>query len=418
MKVCILSTTESNGGAARAANRLHHSLLNIEVNSKMRVQQKQSTDWHVKAHKKLYSKMKAFFGSKVEVVCGILQKSTNPVLHSTGLISSLNVEEINQSDVDVVNLHWVLDGFLSVKSISRIKKPIVWTLHDSWVFCGSEHYPNGNSDFRYVHGYQSQNKPIDNGGFDLDKWTWKRKLKHWKRPFQIVTPSTWLGVAAKKSAIGREWSVTVIPNAVATNTFKPIEKKIAREIFSLPIDKKIILFGGLSYLSDKRKGHDLLRESLNKFISEVKTPDEYLGVVLGHSKPKNPEEIGLPLQYAGFLHDDQSLSLLYNAADVVIVPSRMENLPQIATEALSCGTPVVAFNTCGIPDAVIHKQSGYLAKPYDTDDLSYGIKWVLEDETRHQKLSKFARDRAVELWSQDVVANQYVELFKQVIRDH
>lgn len=382
----------------------------------MLVKSRQTDDPQVTVPKHPLGKLYADFCSIGEVLISRLQNSFNPILHSPGFFNSLNVEDLNQSEADIVNLHWTCDGFLSVKSVSKIRKPIVWTLHDSWVFCGSEHHPNGLSDRRFVQGYRSENRLVPFSGYDIDKWTWDRKRKNWKQPIQLVTPSAWLASAVNQSALAKYWPVTVIPNAVATDIFKPVDQNEARKLFDIPQGKKILLFGALSYQSDRNKGYDLLKDALNTFLSQVEKPEDYLGVVFGQATPEQPENLGLPLQYVGYLEDDQSLSMLYNAADVVIVPSRMENLPQIATEAQSCGTPVVAFNTCGIPEAVIHEQSGYLATPYDTKDLAKGIQWVMVDAIRHQKLGEYARERALKLWAPDAVANQYSELFKQVLR--
>jgi glycosyltransferase involved in cell wall biosynthesis len=417
VNITIVSTFESKGGAGRAANRLHRSFVEQGLNSRMRVQSRQSGDWLVTAPKQPFGKIWSDMRSIGEVILSRFQKSLNPILHSPGYFSSLKATEINRSDADVINLHWVGDGFVSVNTVAKIKKPVVWTLHDSWVFCGSEHHPHGSDDSRYVDGYRSDNRPLSSSGVDLDKWVWNRKKKLWKRPIHLVTPSAWLGATAKQSALAKHWPLSVIPNAVATDLFKPCDKNFARDVFQLPKDKKILLFGALSYQKDLNKGYDLLKKALITFVEQVDNPHEYVGVVFGQSASEHAEDLGLPLHYVGYLNDDQSLSMLYNAADVVIVPSRMENLPQTATEAQSCGVPVVAFNTCGIPEAVVHLESGYLAKPYDTDDLANGIQWVLSDDSRYKKLCEFARKRAVTLWSPDVVTHQYYELFKQVLRE-
>ena len=130
-----------------------------------------------------------------------------------------------------------------------------------------------------------------------------------------------------------------------------------------------------------------------------------------------PPQLGLPLHWLGHLSDDVTLSILYSAVDVTVVPSRQENLPQSGTEAQACGCPVVAFNTTGLKDIVEHEQTGYLAEAYKTEDLARGIMWVLEDKDRHSKLSVQARQRAVSLWSHEVVVPQYLEVYGRAI-DH
>src|SRR5690606_5294131 len=173
----------------------------------------------------------------------------------------------------------------------------------------------------------------------------------------------------------------VIPNPLDTNTYKPVNKRFSREYLGLPQDKKLILFGAINYKSNTNKGFDLLKECLRVFTNtDSYNKDDYAGVIFGSSKPQLHVGLNLDVHFMGHLVDDYSLAMLYNAVDVVIVPSRMENLPQTATEAQSCGTPVVAFNTCGIPDSVVHMQTGYLAQPYDPIELAKGIEWIFDDE--------------------------------------
>jgi glycosyltransferase involved in cell wall biosynthesis len=187
---------------------------------------------------------------------------------------------------------------------------------------------------------------------------------------------------------------------------------LSREILGLPLDKKLVLFGAISPTADRRKGWDLLQLALQKLSQ---TADDIVGVIFGQSEPPDPPRLGLPLEWMGYLHDDITLSLLYSAVDVMVVPSRQDNLPQTSTEPQACGTPVVAFDVCGLPSAVEHKQTGYLAKPFDIDDLAHGISWVLSDQERSQKLSSQARERAVRLWSPEVVAKQYLEVYEEAI---
>jgi glycosyltransferase involved in cell wall biosynthesis len=228
----------------------------------------------------------------------------------------------------------------------------------------------------------------------------------------IVTPSAWLADCVKKSALMGSWQVRNIPYPLDTQVFQPRGKLLSREILGLPLDKKLVLFGAISPTADRRKGWDLLQLALQKLSQ---TADGVVGVVFGQSEPLNPPKLGLPLHWMGYLHDDITLSLLYSAVDVMVVPSRQDNLPQTSTEPQACGTPVVAFDVCGLPSAVEHKQTGYLAKPFDIDDLAHGISWVLSDQERSQKLSSQARERAVRLWSPEVVAKQYLEVYEEAI---
>jgi glycosyltransferase involved in cell wall biosynthesis len=141
-------------------------------------------------------------------------------------------------------------------------------------------------------------------------------------------------------------------------------------------------------------------------------------VIIGQLAPKEPVNMGFPIHYAGHLHDDISLCLFYSAADAVVVPSRQDNLPNCGVEAHACGTPVVAFDVCGLPDIVEHGKTGYLAKPYDTEDLARGIQWVLDDAERRTMLGTQSRQTAVARFSFPVVAEQYLQVYKTAIRLH
>jgi glycosyltransferase involved in cell wall biosynthesis len=122
--------------------------------------------------------------------------------------------------------------------------------------------------------------------------------------------------------------------------------------------------------------------------------------------------LGFPIHYTGHLHDDIGLCLFYSAADAVVVPSRQDNLPNAGVEAQACGTPVVAFDACGLPDIVEHKKNGYLAQPFDAVDLAEGIRWVLDGPERRAILGAQSRQTAVARFSYPVVAKQYFELYK------
>lgn len=419
MKVQILSSYENKGGAARAANRLHNALIENDIASYMRVKRKSTDSYLVTGPVRPHDKLIADFLSIIEALPARFQKTQNQILHSAAWVSSVKASEINKFNADVVNLHWICDGLISIANIGRINRPLVWTLHDSWTFCGMEHHPNNDQDTRFEEGYNSSNKPSYLGGLDLDRWTWKRKRKHFSGQMHLVAPSNWLAEKASKSAIAGNWPVSVIPNPLDIEVFRPLSRSFARSLLKLPQNKKIILIGAFGSVLNKNKGFDLFQESL-KYLNQDESIDkrDLMIVVFGQSKPKNPIDLPLPVHFMGHLNDDYSLSLLYNAANLVIVPSRMENLPQTATEAQSCGIPVVAFDVCGIPDAVEHQGTGYLAQAYNTSDLANGIRWILEDEHRYQALSENARKKAEQYWAPSTVVDQYLNVYNQAIENH
>ena len=414
MKVLLLSHADMYGGAARATARLHKALLDSGVQSRMRLSVKKSDLTTVDGPQGHVGKALSLLRPTLGSLLMRVQQSANPVTHSPALLPSGLVTELNRSDADVLNLHWVNSEFLSIEDIGRLRKPLVMTLHDMWAFCGAEHYAPDDMEARWRMGYTPDNRPEGHGRVDIDRWVWERKLKAWRRPAHIVTPSRWLADCVKASVMMHDWPVTIIPNPLDTQQYQPWSKALAREVLGLPSTATLVLFGAIGGGKDPRKGWDLLQAALTQITDEKL---DVHCVIFGQSEPSSPPRLGLPLHWLGPLYDDVTLALLYSAADVTVVPSRQENLPQSGTEAQACGCPVVAFNTTGLRDVVDHGQTGYLAEAYSSNDLAQGIKWVLADKERHSRLSAQARQRAVRLWSPQVVVPQYLEVYGRVIDD-
>lgn len=409
MKVLHLNKSDIQGGAARAAYRIHHALRKADLDSFMQVDNATTGDWTVQAPKSLiHDLVIKLYRVIAKGICFLL-KTENPIIHSPAIFASGRTKKINQSDADIVHLHWVQGEMLSIAEIGKVNKPMVWTLHDMWAFCGAEHY---TEDKRYILGYKENNRPNYEQGFDLNRWIWNRKCKYWEKKIHIVAPSQWLADCARKSYLMKNWPISVIPNAIDTESWRPIDKLYARSLLSLPSDKKLLLFGAMGGGDDPRKGFDLLLAALQNLKQQ--TIDIEL-IIFGQLAPKNPPGLGFPIHYMGHLHDDISLRLLYSAADIMLVPSRQEVFGQTASEAHACGTPVVAFNTCGLPDIVKHQQTGYLAKAFDTDEFAKGILWILQDIIRYETLSKNARQYAVENFSYPFVAEKYKALYKRIM---
>lgn len=406
LSVLHLNHSDISGGAARAAYRIHHALRGHGVDSRMLVNSATAGDWTVGGPKSKVAKVL----TKVRgPLAGLLVRTLNtgnPIIHSPAIVPSRWSERLNASDADVIHLHWVNDEMMSIADIGRITKPVVWTLHDMWAFCGAEHV---TEDHRWRDGYTANNRPSFESGFDLNRWTAARKLKHWKRPMHIVTPSRWLADCARESVLMRDWPITVIPNAIDTDVWQPVDKAMARQLLHLPPAVPLLLFGAWGGTKEPHKGFDLLQAALNHLRGQL--PGLEL-VVFGQLAPKYPVDMGFPVRYTGHLHDDVSLRLLYSAADVMVVPSRQEAFGQTASESHACGTPVVAFNATGLLDIVQHQQTGYLAKAFDATDLAAGIQWVLSDTQRHTALCQAARSKALAQWSTAVVATQYQRVYR------
>lgn len=340
-----------------------------------------------------------------------LLKTREPILLSPACIPSYWPDRTNRSDADLVHLHWVQGEMLSIADIARIRKPIVWTLHDMWAFCGAEHYTN---DYRWRDGYRRDNRPVHESGFDLNRHTWLRKLKHWRQPLQIVCPSQWLADCVRASALMHEWPVAVVPYPIDLNRWQPIDQALARQLLGVPQDCPLLLFGAMGGGNDPRKGIDLLFAALDHLRHEPSLQSLQL-VVFGQLAPQSPPQLGFPVHYIGHLHDDLSLRTLYSASDAFVIPSRQDNLPNTGLEAHACGTPVVAFNTGGLPDIVADRVTGALAEPFESASLAEAIRWVLEDSPLCRALGAAARERAERLWAPSRVAGQYAEVYERAM---
>jgi glycosyltransferase involved in cell wall biosynthesis len=405
MKVLQINASDIQGGAARAAYRIHHALRRVGIDSMMSVNQASSGDWTVQGPSSKYDQGLVMFRSLLGNVASQLLIPQKSGFHSLGLLPSGWSRKLNASTADVIHLHWLGGEMMSIGDIGKLKKPLVWTLHDMWAFCGTEHYTD---DFRWRDGY----RPKPKSGFDLNRWVWQRKRKAWHKPIHIVTPSHWLAECVRESVLMRDWPVSVVPNAIDTEIWQPVEKTLARQLIGLPQEVPLLLFGAIGGSNDCRKGFDLLRETLNHLRGQV---DRLQLVIFGQLPPREHEDMGFPVHYTGHLYDDLALKVLYNAADAVIVPSRQEVFGQTASEALACGTPVVCFGSSGLVDVVNHHKTGYLARPFDTEDLAQGIKWLLADKTRRMELSLNARIEATTRFSYPIVAEKYLQVYKEAV---
>jgi glycosyltransferase involved in cell wall biosynthesis len=408
----ILHLTQyEGGGAGRAALRLHLGLLNASINSSTLVLGKDSDlesiitpAKQIRLYKLLQSELsdaflKKFFGR------------TTPF--SINATPSLSLKQINSLNPDIINLHWIGREFLKLEELQSLKTPLVWTLHDMWAFTGGCHY-NGDC-LRYTHSCGACPQLRNSKESDLTRWVWQRKAKAWKNlNLTIVSPSTWLADCAKASSLFKDLRIEVIANGLDTQKYKPFNQQIARELLNLPQNKQLVLFGAFNASKDKRKGFQLLLPALQS-LSEAGWSDRLELVVFGASEPEKPVDLGFKTHYLGRLNDDLSLALVYSAADVMVVPSIQESFGQTASESLACGIPVVAFNATGLKDIVDHQQNGYLAKPFEIEDLAQGIAWVLEDKERQQKLRFYAREKAEKAFSLEIQARGYSSLYTEIL---
>lgn len=411
MKILIVNTFDIHGGAARAAYRLHKALLANGADSQMLVQSKSSDDYTVLAEvgkfKRKLDKIRPMLDSLP--VRFYKSKTKTPFSHA-GLPFSGIVEKINKINPDIVHLHWVCGGMMSVGDISRIKAPIVWSLHDNWAFTGGCHIMWECEKYKNSCGACPRLGSDKENDLSRKVFYRKQKIFSQKQDMTIVGLSKWLTECSQNSTLLKSKRHIHLPNPIDTTVFKPFDKQKARELWNLPQDKKLVLFGAMNATSDPNKGFKELSGALHK----LEKNEEIEFVVFGSSKPLAAPDFGFKTHYLGHLNDDVSLVTLYNAVDVMVVPSLQENLSNAIMESLACGTPVVGFDIGGNCDMIEDKTNGYLVKPFDTDDLASGIEWVL-NTSNYDELCKNAREKVMREFDSVVVAKKYIELYKEIL---
>jgi glycosyltransferase involved in cell wall biosynthesis len=411
MKVLIVNTSDIEGGAARAAYRLHKALLEQNIDSEMLSNSKSSDDFTVTAvavsmRMKLFGK---FAAMRDRLLLKKYPNKTKTLFSSNKYSSGDAVKAINSKKADIVHLHWVNHGMLTIEDLLLINAPIVWSLHDMWLFTGGCHYDEGCNKYLKQCG---KCKVLKSSKFnDLSHSVYKRKYNVLSElnNFTVIGLSKWLQKSAQSSSLLKDKTIVNLPNPISTVKFKPVDKKISRELWGLPQEKKLVLFGAMGATSDPRKGF----LELTKAIKKVNTVGVEF-VIFGSSEPEDAPDLGCIIHYMGVLSDDISLITLYSAVDVMIVPSKQENLSNAIMESLACATPVIGFDIGGNSDLIEHKKNGYLAQAFVTADLANGIEWVLENK-RYDELCFNARDKVVREFDSEIVAEKYIKLYQEVL---
>ena len=420
MRVLFLNTSETKGGAAIAAKRLMDTLRKDGIDVSMIVRDKATDDPAIIkiGSSGLLNKVR-FLGERLGIFIynGFNRKNLFAVSQANTGVNISRYSEVKCADI--IHLHWINQGFLSLRDIHRLiamGKPIVWTMHDMWPCTGICHHARDCVSFTSQCGtcFFLQSKKAD----DLSTAVFKKK-QQWifsNENITMVGCSNWLAGKAKTSALTKKHRVISIPNPIDTQQFRPYsDKESCRRRLGLPEHKQLILFGAAN-VTDKRKGIYYLIDAINQLLTVEPRLAEKMGIVVfGEAKAEFVSLVKIPVYPLGYVSDITQIVTLYNAIDVFVTSSLEENLPNTIMEAMACGVPCVGFQVGGIPEMIDHKENGYVAAYKDAADLATGIDWVLNKADR-KKLSFNARKKVEENYSEAVVAKQYIELYRSLLK--
>jgi len=361
MNPLLVSTFDRTGGAARSAYRLLNALQQEGVAAKLLVRNRTKYDRNViKAENAWLGWCRAYLD--------FLPLKLYP-RRLTNAFSRAAVKDglrrwMIRLQPDLLHLHWANEGFLKIETLQSLGLPLVWTMHDSWVFTGGCHLPDD------CHRYEERCGRCPVLGSireeDLSRRIWNRKQQNYPFPkMTFVAPSRWLAERAQSSSLLSKCHVEVIPNPVDVTFYSPGDSFAARSVCGLPADRHVLLFGAHHALSDPNKGAELLWKTLQSLPAEFRR--KCLLVIFGEDREGFCPPVEIETINCGVLENESEIVNLYRAADVLILTSRQENLPNMISEAMSCGLPCIAFAVGGVPEQIRHHQNGCLVEPFDTE---------------------------------------------------
>lgn len=417
MRVLIINTSEKTGGAAVATSRLLDTLNNNGVKAKMLVGDKVTDNITVVQAPRPWLRRWNFLWERWCLFWHLHFSRKN--LFELDLANvGIDITSLPEfKEADIIHLAWINQGLLSLGSIRKILasgKPVVWTMHDQWPATGICHYTHGCKAYRSVC-QRCRYLPKRHTSTDLSTRIFNRKRKLYQGSgIHFVTCSKWLGEQARQSAVLSGLQVHTIPNPIDTHVFCPQDKQAARLRAHLPAGKRVILFVS-QRVTLQRKGIAYLTEAISMLADQhpEMVHDTVVAILGGHAE-EVVEQLRLPAIPLGYVSDERQIVDIYNSADVFVLPSLDDNLPNTIMEAMACGVPSVGFKVGGIPEMIDHQKNGYVAKYKDAADLAAGLHWVLR-EADHDALRRQAVAKVRSSYSQRTVAMHYIEVYNQAL---
>ena len=402
MKILHISFSDNRGGASIAGYNIFKSQKMYGFNVKFLCLEKFNKDDDVIEfnQNQLSKKISIYKQSLDRRIIKIFINDRNNS-YSTGLFGSGLLKYINKFDCDIVNIHWINNSMLSISEIGKIKKKIVWNLHDMWPFCGTEH-------FSYQNHYQNRYSKLS--FFDLNKFIWNKKFNNFNNKINFISPSNWMHNCAKSSEIFKKTKGTKIPYTIDFDNWKFNKQDIAKNKIGLNYDKseKVVIFGSERGSKIDRKNFKTVIQSLENISKKIKIRL----LVFGESE-KNYEKKNLSVNYLGKILDKKYLNYIYSASDVLAMPSKLETFGLIAIESILSGTPCVAFANTGLEEIIEHKINGYLSNYLDQSDYEKGLMFFL-NKNKKTDLNDH-RNKIIDKFDNKKICFEYINFYKSIL---
>ena len=394
-----------DGGAAIAVLRIHNVLKKNNYNSKILVAEKINNSPDIFCNQNSFNKFFWNLKKKISRNLKFIFKSKNKNTHTLSFFNSNILSQIDKYDPDIINIHWIGNEFISLKQISKIQKPIIWTLHDMWLYSGAEHY---TTEQRFIDGYNKKNRNKDESGFDINRWVWNRKKKYITKKIKIISTSDWQYQNSKKSFLLKNNDNYKIPLPIDLSIWKPTVKKDARNDLKWSNNKIYFLFGFSDYSRRDIKGLDIALDLFDKF-NKVNNGNCILNI-FGDIKKKylNKENVNV----LGSIKKPSELKRIYSASDLLINPSRLESFGQIALEALACGLPILINKNTGTNDLILCDEMGYVLENELDSNFGTLLEWFNKNCLANNQ--KLLHRKIKENFSYDVVATKYKSLIDEI----